>query len=35
MLLAYQQTIKEALREVSDSLIAYQKYREFVTEQHR
>ena len=33
MLLAYQQTIKESLREVSDALIAYQKDREFVTQQ--
>jgi outer membrane protein, multidrug efflux system len=33
MLLTYQQTIKEALREVSDSLIAYQKYREFEKQQ--
>ncbi len=33
MLLAYQQTIKEALREVSDSLIAYQKYREYLERQ--
>lgn len=29
MLLAYQQAIKEALREVSDALVAYQKDREF------
>jgi multidrug efflux system outer membrane protein len=29
MLLAYQQAIKEGLREVSDALIAYQKNREF------
>ena len=33
MLLAYQQTIKEALREVSDALIAYQKDREFLEQQ--
>ena len=29
MLLTYEQTIQTAFREVSDSLIAYQKYREF------
>jgi len=29
LLLTYQQTIQTAFREVSDSLIAYQKYREF------
>jgi multidrug efflux system outer membrane protein len=34
LLLAYQQTIKESLREVSDALIAYQKDREFVTQQY-
>ncbi|MGH9445876.1 MAG: efflux transporter outer membrane subunit [Terriglobia bacterium] len=33
MLLTYQQTIKEAFREVSDSLIAYQRYREFQKQQ--
>jgi outer membrane protein, multidrug efflux system len=33
MLLAYQQTIKEALREVSDALIAYQKDRDFLDRQ--
>lgn len=33
MLLTYQQTINEALREVSDSLIAYQKYREYLAQQ--
>ncbi|MGH9469373.1 MAG: efflux transporter outer membrane subunit [Terriglobia bacterium] len=33
MLLAYEQAIKEALREVSDSLIAYQKDREFRQQQ--
>jgi multidrug efflux system outer membrane protein len=33
MLLAYQQAIKEAFREVSDSLIAYQKYREYLERQ--
>lgn len=33
MLLAYQQTITEALREVSDALIAYQKDREFLDRQ--
>ena len=33
MLLAYQQAIKEALREVSDALIAYQKDREFLNRQ--
>jgi outer membrane protein, multidrug efflux system len=33
MLLAYQQTIKEALREVSDALIAYQKDRNFLERQ--
>jgi multidrug efflux system outer membrane protein len=33
MLLTYQQTIKEAFREVSDSLIAYQKYREYLERQ--
>ena len=33
MLLTYQQAIKEALREVSDALIAYQKDREFLTRQ--
>jgi len=33
MLLAYQQSIKEALREVSDALIAYQKDREFLERQ--
>jgi outer membrane protein, multidrug efflux system len=33
MLLTYQQTIKEALREVSDALIAYQKDREFLNQQ--
>lgn len=33
MLLAYQQTIKQALREVSDALIAYQKDREFLARQ--
>ncbi|MGH9359121.1 MAG: efflux transporter outer membrane subunit [Terriglobia bacterium] len=33
MLLAYQQAVKEALREVSDSLIAYQKNREFRNQQ--
>ncbi|MGA2074818.1 MAG: efflux transporter outer membrane subunit [Terriglobia bacterium] len=33
MLLTYQQTIKEALREVSDSLIAYEKYREYLEQQ--
>ncbi|MDQ2842252.1 MAG: efflux transporter outer membrane subunit [Acidobacteriota bacterium] len=31
--LTYQQTIQNAFREVSDSLIAYQKYREFRTHQ--
>ena len=33
MLLTYQQTIKEAFREVSDSLIAYRKYREHLERQ--
>lgn len=33
MLLTYQQTIKEAFREVSDSLVAYQKYREYLERQ--
>lgn len=33
MLLGYQQTIKEALRQVSDALIAYQKSREFADQQ--
>jgi multidrug efflux system outer membrane protein len=33
MLLTYQQTIKEAFREVSGSLIAYQKYREYLERQ--
>jgi multidrug efflux system outer membrane protein len=33
MLLTYEQTITEALREVADSLIAYQKDREFREEQ--
>jgi outer membrane protein, multidrug efflux system len=33
MLLAYQQAIKEALREVSDALIAYQKDRDFLKRQ--
>ena len=33
MVLTYQQTIKEAFREVSDSLIAYQKYREYLEQQ--
>ncbi|HEV2423815.1 MAG TPA: efflux transporter outer membrane subunit [Terriglobia bacterium] len=33
MLLAYRQTIKEALREVSDALIAYQKDGEFLQKQ--
>ncbi len=33
MLLTYQQTIKEALREVSDGLIAYQKYQDFRKQQ--
>ncbi len=35
MLLTYEQTIKEALREVSDALIAYQKYREFEKQQEQ
>lgn len=35
MVLRYQQTIQEALREVSDGLIAYQKNREFAAEQQR
>ncbi len=33
MLLSYQQTIKEAFREVADALIAYQKYREYLEQQ--
>ncbi|MGH9451177.1 MAG: efflux transporter outer membrane subunit [Terriglobia bacterium] len=33
MVLAYKQAIKEALREVSDALIAYQKDREFTKQQ--
>jgi multidrug efflux system outer membrane protein len=33
MLLAYQQTIKGAFRDVSDALIAYRKNREFRVEQ--
>lgn len=33
MLLAYQQAIQEALREVSDSLIAYQKNQQFLKQQ--
>lgn len=33
MLLTYKQTITEALREVSDALIAYQKDRDFLTQQ--
>ena len=33
MVLTYQQTIKEAFREVSDSLVAYQKYREYLEQQ--
>ncbi|MGH9440572.1 MAG: TolC family protein, partial [Terriglobia bacterium] len=33
MLLAYQQSINEALREVSDSLIAYQKNQQFLKQQ--
>lgn len=33
MVLAYQQSIKEALRQVSDALIAYQKNREFTEQQ--
>lgn len=33
MVLAYQQSIKEALREVSDALIAYRKNREFTQQQ--
>lgn len=33
MLLTYQQTIQEALREVADSLIAYQKDREYREQQ--
>lgn len=35
MLLTYEQTINEVLREVSDSLIAYQKNREFREQQER
>lgn len=35
MLLSYEQAIKEALREVSDSLIAYQKNREFEKQQEQ
>ncbi|MFZ0661848.1 MAG: efflux transporter outer membrane subunit [Acidobacteriaceae bacterium] len=33
MLLTYEQSIQEALREVSDSLVAYQKNREFLKQQ--
>ncbi len=33
MLLTYQQTIQEAFREVSDALIAYQKYRQYLERQ--
>ncbi len=33
--LSYQQTIQQAFRQVSDSLIAYQKYREFREHQER
>jgi multidrug efflux system outer membrane protein len=35
MLLAYHQTVKQALREVADALIAYQKDREFEKHQRQ
>lgn len=35
MVLSYQQTIQQALREVSDGLIAYQKDREFAAQQQQ
>jgi multidrug efflux system outer membrane protein len=35
MLLTYEQTVKEALEQVSDALIAYQKDREFLSQQQR